>query len=193
MTGSASWPTYPVGPKASVFALGVVILNYAQLEFAIQAIFATVLGISLEEGSRFKINGKERENLIKDMLPARQWPQNVNILVFDFVDACEICRENRNKLARSNLVSAGEATLLYKNTRQGRVELSNPTLSELRQAADDMKIYCDYGLYLSNAINFNLLGIDQFCSGKHGFEKWPEKPRLAVALEYSSEPREVRT
>jgi hypothetical protein len=47
----SAWPSYPIGPRDSVFALGVASVNYAGLEFALGGIFATVTGLTMNAAS----------------------------------------------------------------------------------------------------------------------------------------------
>jgi hypothetical protein len=49
MTDPTEWPEYDVGPRESVFALGVASVSYARLEFAFSGVFAKVLGKTNDE------------------------------------------------------------------------------------------------------------------------------------------------
>jgi hypothetical protein len=49
MTDPTEWPEYDVGPRESVFALGVASINYARLEFAFSGVFAKVLAKTNKE------------------------------------------------------------------------------------------------------------------------------------------------
>jgi hypothetical protein len=194
MVETPDWPAYQVGSKDSIFALGMVSVNYARLEFAVHAIFATILGITdtLSYRLMFKIGPEMRDKLMREMLPARNWPKDVVELVEQFIEAHKTCYENRNKLMHSNLVSGSDrAITLRKMGRDGRTTLSKPLLRELRQVADDMKTYFDYGIHLSNMINLNLLG-GQPVAGDPFFHTWPDKPPLPNPLEYTSNPTLIR-
>lgn len=134
------WPKYQVGPRESIFALGVVGVKYAQLEFALTRIFATTLGISLDLGSMLmpKMTNYIRLRLLRERLPSCLWSAEVQDMVLHFVQAFEICAENRNLLMHSNIASMSQdAIILYKTNRDGRTVLCNPELRELRQVADE--------------------------------------------------------
>jgi hypothetical protein len=194
MEEAPDWPAYQVGPKNSVFALGVVSVNFARLEFAVHAMFAVILGITgaLSYRLMFKIGPEMRDKLMREMLPTRDWPKEVVELVTHFIEAHRICYENRNKLMHSNLMSGSQrAIVLYKTNRDGKTTLANPLIQELRQVADDMKAYFDYGLHLANMINFNLLGA-QPMAGDLVYHEWPDKPPLPIPLEYTSDSSPIR-
>jgi hypothetical protein len=194
MSDPQKWPTYQTGPEDSVFALGVITSNYAQLEFAVFGVFTALLGLEASVSSRlmYKTNPEMRDRLMREVLPTRGWPDEVKDLVQHFIDANKICYENRNKIAHSNLHRlSADAIILAKTNRDGKTVLANPLLSELRRVADDMMVYFDYGLWLSNMINFELLGLTPR-AGDRWHRSWPEKPPLPVSLEYSSETRPIR-
>ena len=162
------WPRYPVGPKHSVFALGVVGINYAQLEFAVFGIFTTILSLERDVSSRlmYKLGPEMRDRPTRDRFPACEWPPEVVDLVQHFIDAHKICYENRNKLMHSNLHSLSpEAIILIKTGRDGKATLANPPLVELQQVADDMHVYFEYGIWLSNMINWDILNSKADVSG----------------------------
>jgi hypothetical protein len=100
MTEPQVWPTYSIGPKDSIFALGVVSVNYARLEHAIHAMFAVILGIDrvVSRHLMFKIGPEIRDKLMREMLPIWPWPPNIVGLVNHFITAHKICYDNRNLL-----------------------------------------------------------------------------------------------
>ena len=194
MVDDPEWPAYPVGPKDSIFVLGVVSVNYAQLELAVYGIFTAILGLEPEvgRGLMYKTTFEMRDKLMREMLPTRKWQPNVIDLVRHFIEAHKICYENRNKLAHSGLHHLRPDTIiLIKAERSGKGTLANPTLAELRQVADDIKALFEYGLWLSNMINLELLGIKPL-AGDVWYRSWPDKPPLPIPLEYTSNPVPTR-
>jgi hypothetical protein len=191
MTDSPDWPTYQVGPKDSIFALGVVSANCARFEFALHGMFTTILGVDGPLGARlmFKMSPEMRDRMMRELLPTKEWPENVIDLSDHFIKAHKTLYENRNKLMHSNVVSFGSqrSPLFYKTNRDGRTVLSHPTINELRRVADDMMTYFDYGLHLSNKINFDLLGMRPL-EGNRFYGTWPDKPPPPIPLEYTSDP-----
>jgi hypothetical protein len=194
MADAPEWPAYDIGPRDSIFALGAVSVNYARLEFAVYGMFSTIVGISTAVSARlmFKISPEMRDRMMREMLPTQNWPPNIADLAQHFIEAHKICYENRNKLMHS-AVNTGHrsAIILYKTGRDGKTTLANPLLNELRQVADDMDVFFDYGLQLSNMINFDLLGIKPK-AGDAWYKSWPEKPTLPISLEYTSGPLPIR-
>jgi hypothetical protein len=189
MTASldTSWPTYDVGPKDCIFALGVASLNYAQLEFAFSGMFSTVTGIDRNTTALLlsRIRHDVRLSLMRDKLPQHNWPPDIVDRISHFIAGFDICAANRNDLMHSNVFLTDDAIILYKTTNSGKTLSCNPTLTELRQFADDIHAFTGYGLALSNAINFNFLasGISLL---------WPDAPPSPNRLHYSGEPQPVR-
>jgi hypothetical protein len=64
-------------------------------------------------------------------------------------------------------------------------------LGELRQVADDMNAYFQFGMWLSNMINWEILGLKPR-AGDRWHRSWPDKPPLPIPLEYTSDPRPIR-
>jgi hypothetical protein len=194
MVDDSEWPAYPIGPKDSIFALGAVGVNYARLEFAVYGIFTAILGLEPEVGRKlmYKTSPEMRDRLMREMLPTRQWPPNVIDLAEHFIEAHKTCYENRNKLAHSSLhAMSPDAIILVKAGRDGKGSLANPMLAELRQVADDINALFEYGLWLSNMINYELFGLKPL-AGDDRHPSWPDKPPLPIPLEYTSDPVPIR-
>jgi hypothetical protein len=154
---SAPWPAYDVGPHESIFALGVASANYARLEVAFAFLFAKVFGITNDQAWErlAKTDNPTRIRLIRGQLKGLAWPDETKDRVAHFVEAFEILVHNRNHLDHSAFMELPNATVLYKyDPRDGKkTQLVELTLLELRQIADDMRMYYDYGLYMGNFIN----------------------------------------
>lgn len=86
------WPTYQVAPTDSIFALGVVSINYARFERAVIWISAAVSGLPEEYATMFvaRLNGVDRTKLIGQMLDKRNWPEDATDLVRHFIKATDI-------------------------------------------------------------------------------------------------------
>jgi len=190
MNETLDWPNPPAGPKDSILAIGVVSVNYSRLEFALTCMFATITGSSLKFASILvpKISNQFRTELMRKMLPTKDWPEDVRDKCDHFIKGFWTLAENRNLLMHSSMIaSTQKATTLYKTTKQGNTELCRVSLPELQRVADDMMTYFNYGLHLSNMINFELLGIKPR-EGDFAYFAWPDKPPLPILLEYSSDP-----
>jgi hypothetical protein len=194
MSDPSEWPTYSTGPKDSIFALGVVSVNYARLEFAVYMMFTTILGLEGGASARimFKVTPEMRDKLMRESLATREWPPDVMDRCRHFVEAHKVCYENRNKLMHSNLLAMSpDAIILARTTRDGGTVLANPSLAELQRVADDMHTYFAYGTWLSNMINWEILGLKPR-AGDSWHRSWPDKPPLPIPLEYTSGPRPIR-
>ena len=64
-----------------------------------------------------------------------------------FLKAFEQCTENRNLLMHSSMFhqNAHDETLLYKTSKHGRTVITLQPLAKMRQVADDMEAYTNFG------------------------------------------------
>ncbi len=174
-----------MGSHDAVFALGVATVNYARLEFAFSHVFAKVLEISNNDTWALlpRINNYERLRRMRDALKALNWPENTKKRVTHFMDAFKILVDNRNLLAHSNIFS-GIATpiSLYKYDRDGKTIHTVVVADDLRQVADDIMMYFNYGLYFANSI-----GTDG-AEGTMFSNKFPSEPPLPQELNYTTQP-----
>ena len=157
--------------------------------------FVNILGLGGNVGHFVfaRLGPEMRDAMMRQALPFRGWLSPPADLAFRFIEAHKICYENRNKLMHSNIVTNSErAIVLYKTGRDGKTMLANPTLKELRQVADDMNTYTEFGMWVSNMIAFNLLGLTPR-PGDRAFHAWPDKPPLPIPLEYTSDPTPIRS
>lgn len=185
------WPPYQTGPRDSIFALGVASVNYARLEFAMQAILGNVIGsLLLSSIVMPKVGNDVRIKIARQMLPSTGWPKNIIGLVTDFLDAFDTLSENRNLLMHSNLVAGTQDQIaLYKTNRAGDTILCQIPSNDLRQVADDLRAYFLFGIDLSNWISFQLLGLSS-ALGLTGGEPHPlpKKPPAPRKLDYTPQP-----
>jgi hypothetical protein len=192
MTDNPNWPNAIVGNKDSILAIGAVSVNYARLEFAMTAMFATISGCAIQVATLLvqKIPTPGRPDLMRKLLAMRQaWPTDVRDRCAHFINGFGTLADNRNLLMHSSVAASIEqAITLYKTTKQGTTELCVVSVPELRQVADDMLVYFYYGLRLSNVINFELLGIKPH-PGENA--SWPDTPPLPSPLKYSARPLPV--
>jgi hypothetical protein len=43
------WPPYPAGPKEVIFALGVISVNFTELEYVFSHVFSLVVGLRIAQ------------------------------------------------------------------------------------------------------------------------------------------------
>jgi len=193
MAETPDWPSYQIGPKSTVFALGVVGINYARLEYAVLGMFQVILGLDNIVSRRlmFKMSNEQRDKIMREMLPTWSWPENVHDLCWHFIKANKICYENRNLLMHSNLMSGSEkAIVLYQTRRDGKVALARPTLPQLHRVADDMNGLWLFATILAAKIRMDILGLKPL-AGDFAPPAWPDKPPLPIPLEYTEPPPPV--
>jgi hypothetical protein len=97
---------------------------------------------------------EDRITLLRQALCGRDWPADLKDHITHFIDGFKILAENRNQLMHSNMAAVTEERIaLYKsNRRDGKTILTQINLADLRQVADEMMAYYDYGLIISNVI-----------------------------------------
>lgn len=183
MAEPPAWPAYDIGPHDSVFALGVASVNYARLEFAFGFIFAKILNITNSQAWEIlaKIrNNHKRLKRMRTALDELNWPDDTKNRVTHFMKAFKILADNRNLLDHSNVFSDTDApTTLYKSDDKGNTIHTVVALDELRQVADDMMHYFDYGLRFGNSIG---------PTGEVGtllHSVWPDQLPLPQKLNYT--------
>jgi hypothetical protein len=186
MTEPSHWPAYPVGPKDSIFAIGVVSIKFAELERALHFLFGTVFGIGMDGTKTIvaKVGSATCSQILSLQLPTVEWPTQYRADVDYFISAFDICLENRNQLIHSQIsVLSSDHTILSKLSKKGTSIMAAPKLAELRRVADDINTYCIYGRALGNSINL------ASASTPPAFAfPWPSRPPLPHKMNYSSEP-----
>jgi hypothetical protein len=187
MKADPVWPEYHVGSHDTIFAIGVASIKFAQLEYAMGAIFRTVLDINHDDVLVFIAQTRNYET-IRRLLTAKInstfYPEEVRAKLDTFVTGFKICADNRNLLMHSNInASSEEPIMLHKANKDGRIIACRPTLQELRQVADDMNSYFIFGVMLANAVASH--GGDYANSPALPFS-WPGTPPRPKLLNYKS-------
>jgi hypothetical protein len=183
----SDWPAYQIGPRESIFAVGVVSVKFAELESVMIFMFATMLGLDLDHATKTasKIGTRTCLNRMSAELGMTDWPNSTRELVGCFVDGASACTDNRNYLMHSNIAWTGDENIvLFKAMREGNTTIAVPTLSELRRIADDMNEFVLFGRQLDNAINNTSSDIPLFPINVF---PWPPKPREPFVLKFTSE------
>lgn len=187
------WPEYAVGPKDSLFALGVASSNFTGLEMVMQFIFATVLDLTIENSEMIsaKMGAEATVILMRQKLGTLKWEDHIKDRVLHFLRGFDICLENRNHLMHSEIswlmgTYETEKTFLFKRTKKGEMHVAAPRLPELRQIADSMMIFTHYGRRLGNWINNHSFDPPTFPDAAFPL---PDKPALPHSLDYSSDPQ----
>jgi hypothetical protein len=192
MNNDPSWPTYPTGDRDSIFAMGVASINWVDLESTLHFMFGTIFELDLNSTTMIpaKMGAEASIMLMRQKLPDTDWSDDVKDSASYFISGLSICLANRNHLMHSNLswLHRSGKMLLYKTSKQGKTLAAVPTLSELRQVADDIKAFATFGQMLANAINNSKFGTPVFSAAAF---PWPDRPALPHSLDYSPDPRPI--
>lgn len=190
---AAEWPAYPIGPRDSIFAVGVTATRFAELESVLRFIFGTVFQLSLDDSTILvsKMGNEAAVTLIRQKMESAPIQSFVKDHVLHFLTGFGACKDARGHLMHSGLAWAGGAdyNVFYKTTKQGRTLVAAPTLEELRAVADDIVHYIDYGRMLGNAINNASEEPTIFPASMF---PWPNKPSAPAKLVFSSDPIAIR-
>jgi hypothetical protein len=150
-----SWPNYRVAPADSVHALGVVSINYARFELTHVWMLASVANMQERQAAvvSARTNPSDRVRLIETFMSHREWPDEASTAIKHYLKAMSILTTNRNLLVHSNMVEAWkDKTAIYSISRQGSTSIIQSSLEDIRQVADDLSEYFDFGHMLSNYI-----------------------------------------
>ena len=154
-----SWPRYQVAPAESVHALGVVSINYARFELTHVWMPAAVANLKERQAAVIsaRTNPSDRVRLIETFMSQVDWPEDAAAATKHYLKAMGILTTNRNLLVHSNMVEAWQnRTAIYSISRQGNTSVIQSSLEEIRQVADDLNEYFDFGHKLSNYIATNI-------------------------------------
>ena len=128
------WPTYEVAPDDSVYALGVVSINYARFERTHVWMLAAVA--NMKEDQAAIITARAR-TIIETFFERREWPPETAAAIKHYLKAMGVLTQSRNVLIHSNMVRGTEnRTAIYSLSKQGRHNLFQATLEEIRAVAD---------------------------------------------------------
>jgi hypothetical protein len=98
------------------------------------------------------------------------------------MDALKILADNRNLLDHSNIFSGSDEPIsLYKYDHDGNTIHTLVTAEELRQVADDMMTYYNYGLSFGNSI------APDGTEGTIVSSRFPSQPPLPQKLNYTTQ------
>jgi hypothetical protein len=183
---TTDWPPYSIGPKDSIFALGVICVKFVELESIFQFIFGTIMRFDVDQTRvvAAKFGTEPALQMSRDCLSETGWPDDAKDRVQHFLSAMKICADNRNVLMHSHVAwRFGDKTVLFKRARSGSDLVLETTLAQLRQVADEMNVFCGFGRNLGNAINNTLEEVPVYPVSVF---KWPAKPALPLKLEYTA-------
>src|SRR5262245_21459993 len=95
-----AWPSYRVGNKGHIHALGVVASTFNLLEFRFRSLFNLYFSLPTRMAFNLfaQINNERRSDLISQALDYSEHPQFIKAHVRHFLVGYRTCSENRNIL-----------------------------------------------------------------------------------------------
>lgn len=153
-------PTYHVGPRDHIHALGVVAATYNSLELMLFQLFVFFLGAPYEIAQRvFSITrNNSRIELLKESLRLKELDPTIIGHVEHFIAGFDLCAEARNFLMHSATLNNNALLDIFK---PGILSLTKParndptrlayahlTLSEIRSVADNINAFRKFGIDL---------------------------------------------
>ena len=191
------WPPYHDTPKYSTFVLGVIGTQYARLEWAFGAVFATTIDIPSTFALSLipKIGNDVRVALIEEAMPGKRYSLEIQDRIECFLEGYKSLAFNRNLLMHSQIMFGGATTsILMRTQRDGKTVGCQLTIPELRRIADDMEAFRTFGMTLANHISFSRDGILLSITDRpvDGLFPLPDKPPLPSRLEYTGGPIQHR-
>ena len=178
------WPTYQMTHHASVHALGVVSVNFANYERAVTWVFAAVARKAEDDARSLHAHDGTTACIakIEEASHQRAWSGRPNELVHHFIEASRILIRNRNLLMHSVMVSGPNTdAILFRTGKRGEREMVEATLDQIRAVADDLYGYFNFAAALANCIAIKV-DRDDRRAGTIVIYEWPEAPVLPVPL-----------
>jgi hypothetical protein len=156
------WPTCEVADEAVVHALGAMNINYVRFERTHVWMLAATANITEEQASVFasRINPTERANFIEIFFKRGTWPDPAADAIKHYIAAMRTLTENRNAFIHGNVVTSfGSDPGIFSLNKQGLMTMFRSSLVDIRQAADDLDAYFQFGLGLANYIATEIHGM----------------------------------
>lgn len=196
MAKTPEWPSYPAGNCEGIFALGVASIKYAELEEIFALIFAVATDTPgwLATMIHAKSGSEACVQLINQVLPPENIigpPIRAVAEIRYFLKGFETCKDNRDHLMHSAMFhqSADDHAILYKTSKRGKSIITLQPLPKMRQVADDMRAYLEYGRALVNAISVRRP--EAWPVFPVALFPWPNRPAPPHKVDYSSGPLPV--
>jgi hypothetical protein len=150
------WPYYEVADDQAVYALGVVSINFARFERTNIWMLAALANMKEEHAALFtsRTNPADRASVLDTFFKRRAWPKDVAVAIDRYIRGMRVLNVNRNTLVHGNLVRGPNNTsgIFSLNRNSGEYKMLQASLEQIRQVADDLQSYFEFGLALSNYI-----------------------------------------
>jgi hypothetical protein len=149
------WPDYMPLPRDDIFAIGVIALNYCQLENMLRALFSNVTQLNEFQTQAFfhRLANNVRKDVLLELLGKTTIPDDLRASINHFMDGFAICAENRHFVMHSS--SGGlhsseteRGLVLERYSRSGNKLACYLTLNDLKLVADEIHGYMIFGAHV---------------------------------------------
>jgi hypothetical protein len=186
------WPEYHKGSRDATFALGVISATFPKLETAFEQVFTAAVGVDMAFTASLipKIGNDVRVKLVREWLSIHTFPANIDDAIRHFLTGYATLASNRGLLMHSQMLPGGEEfSILLKTQRDGNIVGCVLSIAGLRQIADEMEAFRNYGEALANHMHAPRL-TKAFGDAGLPLQLWPlpDKPVQPILLEYSATP-----
>jgi hypothetical protein len=156
-----AWEDYQKSYQEDIFTLGMIALNYGQLENAFRHIFSAVTGLNASQVAALfeRLPNNHRQDVLSELMAQLSLPPGLKADISYFATGFKTCLENRNAIMHAHLggsvIGAGpkEGIALHKFTKSGKRQTCFPSLTELRAIAESMRGYAVFGVWLTAIIS----------------------------------------
>jgi hypothetical protein len=131
-------------------------INYVRFEATHVYMLSAVSNISTNQAAVFcaRINPTERATILDRSFQMREWNDDAKRAIEAYIKGMRALTENRNTLIHGNVVdmAVGKARepAIISMGRDGRTTVFKSSLPAIRQVADDLYSYSQFGSYLSS-------------------------------------------
>lgn len=149
----SNWPTYNIGSKDHLHAVGVLVANWTTIEKVYSALFQFIFHGNFQPGMRaFELLGNSsRATLIREECFKVASPQFHKHIEY-FLKCAAICKDNRNAVAHAHFVAPQNpafAILDKGRSRDGNsIKFYRFTVSAIQEMADETHAVAMYGWHM---------------------------------------------
>jgi hypothetical protein len=188
---SAEWPdpTYHIGQRDHLHALGVIIASYNQLEFSFFIFFMRYLNIATVPAQKLfeLVSNPNLIDLLRDAVNDTERDDRVKESVLYFIAGVETLAGIRNFLAHSQTIlndpNQDHLTFGKGSRRQPNVwGYSHLNREDLRAIADSMRAFHTFGSHLDMWISARATGGRLLFGSQVHVPSFPEKPPQPTKL-----------
>lgn len=156
-SSETSWPDYLPLPHEDIFAIGVVALNYCQLENIFRSVFSGVTRLNEHQTAALfhRLANNVRKDVLSELLAKTTIPEDLRELVRHFLSGFQRCADNRHFIMHSSSggVHISQSTgryglVLQRFSRAGAKLECFLTLDELKVVADEIHSFSGFGAWV---------------------------------------------